>query len=248
MPTAFAELEALEQSVRDAETALQDAEQSRRRRQRERDAVGHELQAFYASGDVHDKEKLAGLQRQMEDLQAGLVPRTVSGPDGARVEMVDVEAEGRVAGAYSRVEDAKNAVTTFIIDERKRLQAELVERSIALPDEILEAAQALFAAAGKWRGVRNQWITLGEFWGVAPAEVPLLPLPGLAMDDIHRVLEQAQGGARDRRGLYPMPVRLAPGSGSSEEVKYAADLEGWAHVPRVLSSAGLPGGPALLGA
>lgn len=242
--SAFGELRALEQKVRAAEAAVQDAELAKRRAQRERDAVAGEIQAYWAGiaeGAKPDPKRLEALKGRTQELQAGLVARSVSDGRVVRIEMVDVAADGQIAGAFAAVEEAKGAVAAFIVDERDRLQAELVERSIAARDALMAGVEAFFGAVSEWRRVRAEWIEVGERWDIAPGELPLTPFDGVALQDIQLAYEQARGGARDPRGMFPMPPRLAPGSEDPDRVEYPGSLRGWAHVPRVMSSEGGPG-------
>ena len=51
---------------------------------------------------------------------------------------------------------------------------------------------------------------------------------------------QVEGGARDPRGLFPMPTSLAPGA--EVEEGHRTPLRGWAYNPRVVIPEGFGSG------
>ncbi len=242
---AFEQLHQLEAQALEADRAVQAAEATRRQRLRRYGAAQSALTSYFGGvgfGDAPDPDREAELRKNITELRSRLGERTVpnhaaNGQGGTRVELVDLEAEGLIAGAQQKAMEAHDAVVEFVIEHRDDLQAELIEISIAEGDNRTQAAHAFLAADQRCRAMRTRWIQLGERWAIAPAEVPLAAFPGIAMEDIATTIAQTEGGAKDPRGMLPMPARLAPG-GNPKEIEYAASLKGWAQVPRVISSEG----------
>ncbi len=243
--SAFEEMQRLEAPALEADRAVQTAEATRRQRLRRYDAAQLELSAYFAGvgfGNAPDPTREAELREKVAELRARLGERTIpipapNGRGGTRTELFDPEAEGLIAGAQQRAMEAHDAAIEFVIEHRDELQAELVERSLQEGDNRMQAARDFLTADQRCRALRTRWVQLGERWGFAPAEVPLAAFDGIAMQDIETTLAQVEGGAKDPRGVIPMPVRLGPG-GDPEEIEYAGSLKGWAQVPRVISSAG----------
>ncbi len=239
--SAFEEFQQLEAAALEADRAVQEAESKKRRRVREYTAASGDLTAYFSAvgaGDVPDEARERELRVKVDEARGRLAERmTPDGRNGMRVEMFDPEAEGRIAGAMQRQFEAADAVSRFVIEHRDELQAELVGMSIQAGDARMRQAEAFLHSDRDCDRLRRLWVRFGVHWGFAPNEVPLAGFDGIALQDVQMALAQAQGGAKDPRGMYPMPVRLAPG-GDPERVEYAGSMKGWAHMPRVISSEG----------
>lgn len=209
--TALDQLRELEAAALEADRAVQAAEATRRQRLRRYDAAQGELTAYYSAvgfGDAPDPDREAQLRENITELKARLGERTVpnraaNGQGGTRIELYDLEAEGRIAGAQQRSLEAHAAVVEFVLARRDELQAELVAESIRVGDERMQAARDFLAADQRCRTMRSRWVQLGERWGFAPAEVPVAAFPGLALEDVEMALAQAEGGAKDRVACIP---------------------------------------------
>lgn len=214
------------------------------RSQRMHAAASAALRSYFAgveAGERSDNKREAELRRDVAQLEARMVVRSVSRRGAVTAEYVDQEAEGRLDGARAAAEDAESAVGAFIAENREQVEREMIERSVAARDELVEAFERLDAALGGWRRLANRWRDeLLPRWGQSPAEVPSLSGISTPVGEASLKMQQALGGAIDHRGLYPMPASLAPGA--EDEERHTAPLPGWEHVPRVVTgSRGLPG-------
>jgi hypothetical protein len=232
--SALDRLADLHQGVAAAERHVQEAQGALRRLPRRYESAKRALAAYFAgvgAGEPEDRERLAQLRGDVKDMEARLVQNVVRQRNGSdRVEFLDPEAEGRLAAALARVQEATSAVATFRAEHRVAIRAELLDEAQRAGDEFVDALGALLAASGRLGDLRRRWIHDG---GAAPAEIPTNPL-GLAYDDVLRLYEQVRGGAKDRRGVIPAPVSEVKQDG----IRYAGDLPGWACVPRVVVSEG----------
>jgi hypothetical protein len=227
---ALAQLEELREEARKAHRRADEADAEVRGGARRRDSAASALRNYYAgleAGDPPDKAREKALRADLADLEGRLVARSSLTRGVQTVTFVDVEAEGRAQAARDQADRAAGLVDAFIGDHRTELQAELVERSIAARDRLMDALAELADSDGAWRSARNAWVELGQ--GEA-GEIP----PAIDLGELSLTHQQLLHGAKDRRGAYPMPVRLAPG-GETEE-RDALPLRGWERHPVVVSS------------
>jgi hypothetical protein len=227
---ALAQLEELREEARKAHRRADEADAEVRGGARRRDSAASALRNYYAGiegGDPPDKARAKELHEALADIEANLVARTSSTHGRQTTTYIDVQAEGRAQGARDLAARADMARDEYIRDHSDELQAELIERSIAARDRLMDALAELADADGQWRTVRHRWSELGL---ADPGEVP----PPLDIDQVSLVHQQILGGAKDRRGAFPCPVRHAPG-GETEE-RDAFPLRGWERHPVVVSS------------
>lgn len=167
---------------------------------------------------------------EITDLTAMLVPIDER---GGHVRYADRRAADRHHDALDAAEDAKADISRFVIERRHDIEDELRDRSVRVADRLAAAVEELSAANSEWASTSRIWRGFLELWGAPPIEMPQMPLPGIAVQDIELVVMQVRGGARDPRGLVPMPSSLAPGA--EHEERHTTPLRGWAHIPSNLS-------------
>jgi hypothetical protein len=227
---ALAELERLREAARLAHRRADELDAAARGGARRRDSAASQLRAFYAGqegGDELDKAREKELRANLADIEGRLVARTSMTQGRQTVTYIDIEGEGRAQAARDQADRADQARDEFVRSRSDELQAELIERSAAASDRLMAAMAELADADGQWRTVRHRWSELGL---ADPGEVP----PPLDIDQVSLVHQQILGGAKDRRGAFPCPVRHAPG-GETEE-RDAFPLRGWERHPVVVSS------------
>jgi hypothetical protein len=244
--SAIDRLGELRQLQRDAEQRVGALEQQQRRARRQHAAAEQALAGAYAAEETGDgsAKDVDAARKALTALERQLRRRTVVRRGQSIEEWYDPEIDGRLIGAQVAVDDASSAVDAFTASHQHELRAELTERAHADRDAVAAAVEQLSAAVASWRQTRQAWLELVR--DVAPAEIQPTPLPGTALQEIETIHMQALGGARDPRGLFPMPARFAPG-GHPDAVEMAGGLRGWGHVPKVVSSSA-GGDRTLLGA
>lgn len=250
MPTktdlnVFEELDALRANVAVCERRERELQVAASRSRRELDAARGALRNLYAASEAEKRDPKPAEERKLRDavreLEERFEMREVPAPGdrsggGTRHVEVDVAIEARRRAAFEVTEEARAAIDAHVAANRERLQEVLVLQSLDARTALEAATEQFFASLQGWKRIRDRWLEYGERWEIAPAELPLMPFPGIALQDIERVVAQARGGAKDPRGLLPMPARLAPG-GDPDVVEHVP-LRGWQHVPRVISSEG----------
>lgn len=244
--SALKELEALRQAHREAERRIAELEATRHQLPRRFQTEQGKLRAYFEAVERGEREPDRLEERKLRkavadiDERLGRELRTERGH--TREVIVDVEAEARLDAARDQAEDAGNAIGAFIRERRADLQAELTTRALAARDSLMDAIEGLSRAAGEWSATRRAWLEFGEQWAgnPGPLDVPGSPLPGIALQDIELVAMQVTGGAKDPRGVIPMPSSMAPGA--EQEDRHQTPLRGWEQVPRVISSSDGLGG------
>lgn len=231
----FERLEALRSEARDAEGRVREAEVRARGAGRRLEAARLALTQYLSgveAGAKREPERERGLRAELATIQA----RTVGVQDWTQgvqtTRQADVEAEAALDAARLAAVDAEGKVGAFVAEHRAELAAELQTRALSARDGLLAAIGTFSRAHGEWRTVRATWV---DVLGVAPAAIPMSPLPRIAVGDIELTAAQVQGGAKDPRGFIPAPVEAVEGE---DEAPTPGELKGWQHVPRVLSSAG----------
>jgi hypothetical protein len=230
----------LQAAVRDAGRLVDERKLAMQRSVRELAALRTRLRDLHTDAALQnkplDEAERGRLLDEIREREARCETRSVPSPvkpDTMVAVVVDVVAEAELHAAEMAAAEARRAIDDFRREHARELQADLAQRSAQVAEDLIDAVGQLDAVLARWRDARQEWLD----FGAAPAEMQATPLPGIALQDIRLVINQAQGGARDPRGLYPMPARLAPG-GDPDVVEYAGSLKGWAHVPLVISSEG----------
>lgn len=202
---AFDKLAALEEAVRTAQAAKDQAEaESRKANRRAASAAGPALEYARAVAAGEREPNPA----EEAELEAAAVPRPfigmrISGGIGGQPTVVyfDRRAEAAVAGAFEAVMRAENAVAAYVSEAAAELQAELRAKAEEARAELVGAYERFGAASARWAGVRNTWARHGERWGIAPAQLPSHPLGGEGA----AALEFAFHPARGEDYLLPVP-------------------------------------------
>lgn len=226
----LAQLEELREEARKAHRRADEADAEVRGGARRRDSAASALRNYYAGiegGDPPDKAREKELHEALADIEANLVARTSSTHGRQTTTYIDVQAEGRAQGARDLAARADMARDEFVRSRSDELQAELIERSIATRDRLMDALAELADADGQWRTVRHRWSELGL------AEAGEIP-PAIDLGEVSLTYQQVLGGAKDPRGAFPMPPHLAP-TGETE-ARDALPLRGWERHPVVVSS------------
>lgn len=236
--SALDALRTLEAAAMVAERQVDQRRGELRRGARLLKAAQGDLRAYYAALELGDRQPDEAEENRLQDeiarLERRVERRRVPGRD--EPDVIDVQAEAAMHAAVDRAQEARGAVATFIVEHREALQAEMVAESLERRDALLAAVEALSTEDARWKAQARRWRALVEHWGLSPAEIPLGPLPGIALQDIELVAMQVAGGARDPRGAIPAPASLVPGA--EDEERHEAPLRGWEHVPRVISAEG----------
>jgi hypothetical protein len=213
--TGLARLEELRADVAAAEERVRELEAEAKKAERRIDAAKAPLLGYWA--DVE-----AGRREPDEVLEAELLSavRTAEGSvslsvihdsGGARLRATDDETTARLQGAREVVQQRKDALSHYVVDAREELVADLVPRSEAAWDVLSAAIDGLREAEGKWNGVRNQWLSLIDQWGIERPQLPTSPASA-AIQELERSLAPMFGPqVRDPRRLIPAPVSLLPG-------------------------------------
>lgn len=239
--SALKQLEGLRQAHRAAERRVAELEAVRNQLPRRFQTEQGKLRAYFEAVERGEREpdrlEERKLRKAVADIDERLGRELRTDRGHTREVIVDVEAEARLDAARDQAEDAGNAIGAFILERRADLEAELTARALAARDALMDAIEGLSRAAGEWSATRRAWLDFGEQWAgnPGPLDVPLNPLPGVAMQDIELVAMQVAGGAKDPRGVIPMPSSMAPGA--DQEERHQTPLRGWEQVPRVWGSA-----------
>lgn len=227
---ALAQLEELREEARQAHRRADEADAEVRGGARRRDSAASALRNYYAGiegGDPPDPQREKELREALADIEANLVARTSSTHGRQTTTYIDVQAEGRAQGARDLAARADMARDEYIRDHRNEFEAELIDKAISARDRMMDALAELADADGAWRTTRQRWVELGL---AEAGEVP----PALDLGEVSLTYQQVQGGAKDARGIFPMPPRLAPGG--ETEARDALPLRGWERHPVVVSS------------
>lgn len=210
--TALERLEALRAAVRSAVVEVGEAQSAARRAASTAEAAKRRLLDYYEAVTAGEAEADAAREQELIDEAQGVEAMALRAePDGRSTRLVAfnerLEAEHR--GAQRAVEAAGQAVARFISEHREELASELLPRSLAARDRLLEAWEELQGASGAWGAARAAWSPLLERWGDLGA-LPQNPLAG-ATDELERAFAPLQGGVpRDPRRLVPAPLELVP--------------------------------------
>jgi hypothetical protein len=234
---ALADLEGLERAAHEAEARVTTALAERHQSARWLPAAQAKLAEYLTAVDNGSRKRDAALEREMRanvtDLEA---MRVAVEQRGQSTRYADRRAIARHADALDAAQDAAGVVVASIVEHRDELEEEMRARSLAARDRLLAAIDELSAAAGQWTATARDWrVFLARWNGPSPGEIPGMPLPGIAMEDIQLVAAQVRGGAKDPRGALPMPISLAPCDDPDDEATSPDGLRGWVSVPRVLS-------------
>lgn len=236
-PSALAELDTLQRAANDAEANVTTALAARHQSGRWLPAAQAKLAAYLTAVDNGSRKRDAALEGELRanvtDLEA---MRVAVEQRGNSTRFADRRAIARHADAQDAAQDAAGVVVALIVEHRAEIEDEMRARSLAARDRLLGAIDELSAAAGQWTATARDWrVFLSRWNGPSPGEIPHMPLPGIAMQDIELVAAQVRGGAKDPRGALPMPVSLAPDGDPDDEATNPDGLRGWANVPRVIS-------------
>lgn len=234
---ALAELEGLQRAAHEAEARVTTALAERHQSGRWLPAAQAKLAEYLTAVDNGSRKRDAALEGELRanvtDLEA---MRVAVEQRGHSTRYADRRAIARHADALDAAQDAAGDVVAFIVEHRAELEDVMRARSLAARDRLLGAIDELSAAAGQWTATARDWRAFLSQWnGPSPGEIPHMPLPGIAMQDIELVAAQVRGGAKDPRGCLPMPVSLAPCDDPGDQATSPGALRGWANVPRVIS-------------
>lgn len=227
---ALAQLEELREEARKAKRRADELDVATRSGARRRDSAASALRNYFAGlegGDEPDPAREQELREALADLERRLVARTSMTRGIQTTTYIDTEAEGRAQGARDLADRADQARDEFVRSRSDELQAELIDKAISARDRMMDALAELAGADGAWRTTRQRWVELGL------AEAGEIP-PAIDLGEVSLTYQQIEGGAKDRRGIFPCPVRFAPGG--DDEARDALPLRGWERHPRVISS------------
>lgn len=242
MPTttrsALADLAGLQRAAHEADAQVSTALAERHQSARWLPAAQAKLAAYLTAIDNGSRKRDAALERELRanvtDLEA---MRVAVEKRGSSTRYADRRAITRHVDAMDAAQDAAGVVVAYIVEHRAEIEDEMRARSLTARDRLLGAIDELSSAAGQWTATAQDWRVFISRWpDLSPAEIPRMPLPGIALQDIELVAAQVNGGARDPRGALPMPISLAPRNPDDDEATSPAGLRGWANVPRVISS------------
>jgi hypothetical protein len=177
--STLAELERLEREALKADAATGLLRQAEQDALAEVAAAHERVEAYHrglAAGDDPNEGRLRKLTAEANRLASAVVMRPQSG--GKQIER-HVEVEARIAASERNHWALRRAVRDYAAEHRDELEAELVERALETHRALMEAFDALRAAARDHRAAGDAFGHIGILaTGRAPTDLPRpAPMP-----------------------------------------------------------------------
>jgi len=179
--TALDGLTEREEAVAEAQERVHQLEAEAHSSRRDLDRAIGPLQSYYRgleSGEVEpDPDREAKLKRAVAEAQASIAPQVTYNPraeqtEGARVELINPEVEGKLAGARQKLSAAEAELDRYLRARFDDLVVELGTLGVELSERYAPLAEEGRRAQREWVELRERWrplIALGDLeWGDLP--------------------------------------------------------------------------------